>query len=209
MLKYKRFMAFITDALLVSLLAIILSNNVRLNRSLYEEEKYIEAYNNKVKTIEVVVNNNPEEMIKEYDNQIGKELYDLIKVQGYRYLIFLVIVFLYYVIFVFFNDGKTVGCAIFKIKIVNGIGEKANLLNLTIRSLFMGTSFVYMVPIVSFVQLIVPRLYNGTIANMTLMFIPSIFAVLEIVFILYFLFSKKNMGLHDYLSNTKIIDISK
>ena len=202
-------MAFLLDCLFISLIVLVLCNNVKLNKSLYEEEGYVTAYNEKLEKLTIETSSNTEEVINKYKNNIGIELYNMIKVQGYRYLYFLICIFLYYVVFVFFNDGKTLGCAVFKLKIVNKNENKANLLNLAIRSLFMGSSFIYMIPLTSIINLIIPRVldYNG--AFLPLLLTISLSTFVEIAFYLYFFLNKKNMSIQDYISNTKIIDTKK
>lgn len=208
MLKYRRVMAFLLDALFISIIVIALSSNPRLNKGLDNEEAYLSAYNESINNL-VIDQTNPEDIINQYKEGIGVQLYDMIKSQTYRYVIFIICVFLYYVVFVYFNDGKTLGCALFKLRINNMNGSKANILNLTVRSLFMGSSFIYLIPIVSFINLIIPRLYNYQIAFFPLLIITSVSVLIEIVFYIYFFFSKKNMSIQDYLSHTKIIDTSK
>ena len=209
MLKYRRVLAFLLDGLFISIIVLVLCNNVKLNKSLYEEEGYITAYNEKLDKLTIETSSSTEEVINKYKDTIGIELYNMIKVQGYRYFYFLICVFLYYIVFVFFNDGKTLGCAIFKLKIVNKNDKKANIFNLAIRSLFMGSSFVYMIPITSLLFLIIPRVLDYSHAFIPLLMILSISTFVEIAFYLYFFLNKKNMSIQDYISNTKIIDTKK
>ena len=209
MLKYRRVLAFLLDGLFISIIVLVLCNNVKLNKSLYEEEGYITAYNEKLDKLTIETSSSTEEVINKYKDTIGIELYNMIKVQGYRYFYFLICVFLYYIVFVFFNDGKTLGCAIFKLKIVNKNDKKANILNLAIRSLFMGSSFVYMIPITSLLYLIIPRVLDYSHAFIPLLMILSLSTFVEIAFYLYFFLNKKNMSIQDYISNTKIIDTKK
>ena len=209
MLKYRRILAFMLDTLFIAFIVIVLCNNSTINKSLDMEEKYQEAYIEKINHLNISTSNDPNELINSYRDNIGIELHNMYKVQGYRYLVFIICSFLYFIVFVYFNDGKTLGCALFKLKITNKSGNKANLLNLSIRSLFMGSSLIYLIPITSIIFLIIPRVFDYSISFMPLILITSISTLVEIVFYIYFIFNKNNMSIHDYISGTKIIDTSK
>ena len=210
MFKYRRVLAFLLDVILVSVLAVMLSNNPKLNKAYDYQDEYMKAFTEEVNTLsDNQVITNPSDIYNYYEGKLALPMINMFKVQVYIYIIFLSIVFLYYVVFTYFNDGKTLGCAIFKLKITKKNDEKAGIFNLMMRSLFMGTSFVYLVPIVCLINIIVPRVLPLNISFMVLLTSVSFAFVFELVFILYFLLNKNNMTIQDYLSNTKVIDTKK
>jgi uncharacterized RDD family membrane protein YckC len=210
MFKYRRVLAFLLDVMLVGILAVMLSNNPKLNKTYDYQDEYMKAFSEEVNTLsDNQVITNPSDIYNYYEDKLALPMINMFKVQVYIYIIFLSIVFLYYVVFTYFNDGKTLGCAIFKLKITKKNDEKAGIFNLMMRSLFMGTSFVYLVPIVCLINIIVPRVLPLNISFMVLLTSVSFAFVFELVFILYFLLNKNNMTIQDYLSNTKVIDTKK
>jgi uncharacterized RDD family membrane protein YckC len=210
MFKYRRVLAFLLDVMLVGVLAVMLSNNPKLNKAYDYQDEYMKAFTEEVNTLsDNQVITNPSDIYNYYEDKLALPMINMFKVQVYIYIIFLSIVFLYYVVFTYFNDGKTLGCAIFKLKITKKNDEKAGIFNLMMRSLFMGTSFVYLVPIVCLINIIVPRVLPLNISFMVLLTSVSFAFVFELVFILYFLLNKNNMTIQDYLSNTKVIDTKK
>ena len=87
--------------------------------------------------------------------------------------------------------------------------KKANLLNLTMRSLFMGSSFIYRFPLTALCMFIIPRVLEPKLAFLPILYSNSLFMMLELVLLVVFITNKKCMTIQDYLSNTKIIDTKK
>ena len=210
MFKYRRVTAFLIDVLFVALITMMLSSNPKLNKAYEYQGDYIEAYKQAVESLPTTsLFNEPKEILNTYTSILALPMVNMIKVQAYTYVIFIVVLFLYYVIFTYFNDGKTLGCALCKLKITKRNDDKVGLLNLMIRSLFMGSSLIYLVPIVCIIYIIVPRVLPLSISFMVLLTTVSASFLVECIFILYFLLNKNNMTLQDYISNTKVIDTKK
>jgi uncharacterized RDD family membrane protein YckC len=208
MTKYRRVLAFILDTLLVSLVTIMLATNPKVNKNYYQEEEYNKLLVEKQSSLTVDYNDPDHAVDKMYD-EVGQVLYDSTKVQVYSLIIFMIVNTLYFVVFVFFNDGKTLGCALFKFKIVKKNNKKANLLNLSMRSLFMGSSFIYRFPLSAIFLIVLPRLLDVKAAFLPLIYINGILLMFEIALLIVFIVNKKGMTIQDYLSNTKIIDTKK
>ena len=210
MFKYKRVVAFIIDTLLISILTILLTNSIA-NPNRDVQKAYSDAYEAKMSSIKIedVPTSDSSKVVEYYKEHIGVELYDYIKSNAYAYLYFIILNVLYFVLFAYFNNGRTLGCLISKLQIVDRNNNKANLLSLSIRSLFMGANSIYMFPLQAILYLIIPRITDYSNGFIYLMSLTGIIVIVEIVLFIFFLFNKKNMGLHDYLSNTKIIDMKK
>ena len=206
MFKYRRILSFLTDTLFICVLTMLITASIA-NPARFDYEDYTEAYKKKMESINLTVAN--ENVLDDYENQIGQELYDYIKVKGYEYMYFIIFTILYFAIFTYFNNGKTLGCVLYNLQIVNKEKKKANILSLGIRSLFMGTSFMAYFPIQAIIYLIIPRGLNVHGSFLPLLITTSITAIFELVLLIYFIFNKKDMALYDYICNTKIIDTKK
>ena len=205
MFKYRRFMAFLLDIFMISLLTVLLSNSIaNPNRDI--ESKYIEAYEEKVSSIDYSINSDPLNYFKEH---IGREFYDYIKGNVYEYIYFLLLTVSYFGIFCYFNNGKTIGLLFSRMRIVKKNKEKAGILRLIGRSMFMGTSIMSFFPISALLYIIIPRVFDANSGFVPLIMITGLLFLLEGILLIFFLFNKKNMGLHDYICSTKIIDTRK
>lgn len=208
MFKRRRVLAFFIDVLLVSFVTILLASNPKINKYYYETEDYNKALMEKQKSLTIDYGDT-EHAIDNMFNQIGQELYDSTKVQVYAYTIFLIVNTLYFAVFAFFNDGKTLGCALCRIKIVKKNDKKPNIFNLAMRSLFMGSSLIYISPLIAITSIIIPRVLDVRSAFLPLVYTSSLLLMFEIALFIVFLVNKNNMTIQDYLSNTKIIDTKK
>jgi len=206
MFKYRRVSAFIIDTLIVTFVSVLLTMNPKINKAYGMDEEYNKAYLDKQSSISYNYSLDTNETIDELYNSIGQELYDVTKVQGYSLVIYLVTNTLYFTLFTFFNGGKTVGCAIFKLKILKRNGNKANILNLAMRSLFMGSTLIYKFPIMAIFMLVIPRVLSVRAAFLPIVYSTMLSIMFEIALLIVFLVNKSNMTIQDYMSNTKIID---
>ena len=209
MFKYRRVLAFLLDILFVSIISMLLINNPKINKNYYVQEEYNKIIQEKVTNITVEYSGDPDKIVDNMYGQIGQELYDSTRYQVYALLIFLIVNTSYFALFTYCNNGKTLGCAAFKLQIKKRDNKKASIINLGMRSLFMGSCIITTSPILSIFSIIVPRLLNARQAFMPLLYGSTLIFMFELVFLAYFLFNKKGMGLQDYLSNTKVLDLKK
>ncbi len=211
MFKYRRVLAFILDIIFVSTISMLLINNPKINPNYFIQEEYDKALMEKVEHIDY--NFNPEEdtsvYIESMYNQVGVYMYDSIKSSLYAFTIFLIVNTLYFSVFAFCNDGKTLGCAVFKLKITKRDGTKAKIYNLAMRSLFMGSVIITYSPIASIIYIVLPRVLSPRQAFLPLTYSSLLIFVLESALLLFFALNKKDMTIQDYLSNTKILDTKK
>ena len=209
MFKYRRVLAFLLDILLVSLISMLLINNPKINPNYFVQEEYNNIIKEKMNNIKVEVTSDADQVINSMYNQLGQELYDGTKYSVYAMLIFLIVNTLYFTLFTYCNDGKTLGCAIFKLQIKKRNNKKAGIINLGMRSLFMGSCIITSSPILSIWMIIMPRLLNAKQAFLPLLYGSTLALIFEIVLLCVFFFNKKGMTIQDYLSNTKIFDTKR
>jgi uncharacterized RDD family membrane protein YckC len=192
-LFFRRISAYIADFLLVSFIVALFSEVYIIN-PFYN--KYMDLSNEYLEYVENI------DLKTEILNleKLDKYTYELSYYSVYISIITLVVNILYYVIFQYFNNGKTIGKALFKIRVKGVKNQKLNIFNLFIRyCILMGV----ITSLISIISLFV--LSMNTCLN-----VLSITQILEnILFIsciLMVFFRKDNRGLHDLLSNTCIVD---
>ena len=107
---------------------------------------------------------------------------------------------MYFVIFQYLNNGKTIGKAIYKLKVQSYSGKKASFLQLLIRYLILVGILTSIISIVSIFILPMSKCLN------VLSVVQSIDNILIISCLLMIIFKKDNRGLHDLLGNTCVIE---
>ena len=148
MFKYRRILAFLLDILFVSLISMLLINNPKINPNYFVQDEYNKVLQEKMNNISVDYNGDPDKMLDGMYNQVGQELYDGTKYSVYSLLIFLIVNTLYFTLFTYCNNGKTLGCAAFKLQIKKRDNKKASIINLGMRSLFMGSCLITNSPLI-------------------------------------------------------------
>ena len=160
---------------------------------LYEDEKIDEEeYNEMVLTLN--------------DNYSQKELdysYKLLKYSIIPTIVNLMCILLYFVVVQFYFNGQTLGKKIMKLRVVSNNDKTLNIVNFFIRSLIVNEVFIN---IISVIMLIVLSKNNYIAYNKI---IYSITYILEMAILFTIVFDKNNRGLHDYISNTKVIEEKK
>ena len=73
----------------------------------------------------------------------------------------------------------------------------------------MGSCLITNSPLLSIFMIVLPRLLTARQAFMPLCLGSTLVLMFELLFLFYFIFNKKGMGLQDYLSNTKVLDLKK
>lgn len=159
----------------------------------YEDNKIDEdEYDNIIQTLTL-----------EYSNIEINYSYKLLKYSTIPTIVNLMCILLYFVVFQFYFDGKTLGKRIMKLKILSNNSKKLNILNYLIRCLIVNEVFIN---ITSLVCLIVLSKNNFLTYNKIIYVITYI---LEMVILFMIVFDKNNRGLHDYISNTKVVEDKK
>ena len=187
----QRFVAFMIDLFLVSALTSLVTTFIPTNGTidkLYDQQtKIIENYTSQKITME------------EYVNQLVDISYDIAKQTGIATLIGIAISLLYYVLYVYKNDGQTIGKKMMKIKI-----EKKNDEQLTMNDLLFRTMILQgtLVSIIGFCTILFLDKDTYLATNSLLNLVQ--YSILLISFFLI-AFTKEKQGLHDKLVGTVVV----
>lgn len=232
---FKRFTAYIIDIVLVSLLATILTSNSYINKDYnkYQEtykeyEKYSNNYHDFINDLEdlkvselkeeyknynkYLENTDNEdlsekdikkiktELKEEYEEKIKNYSYKLSKLSSIQKIISMLCILLYFVVFQYYFNGQTLGKKIMKIQIVSNNGKQLTILNYFIRSLILNE---LVINIISIICILTFNKNNYLIYSQIIYYVTY---VLEMTIIFMIMFDKNNRGLHDFASNTKVIE---
>lgn len=186
MLK-RRIWAYLIDFLFISLLLSMVENisflNPRYDEYLESSENYMELLTD-----------------GELDlSELGKVVFDL-NYNGSVYLIMHFGVYLaYFWGFQYWNKGQTLGKKLMHLKVVNKDDTKISGLKLLIREVILFGLYEDILGLL-FINIFKANIY--LIINYALATITSNITLVTIIFIL---FRKDNLGLHDILSKTKVV----
>lgn len=224
--NFKRILAYMVDMVIVSIIVYGLTNIKQIN---FQLENYKKTYKQYEKTVEKYQDLEDEyEDAKEdyedklidkkeyqekkqvyndykatYSNKVKKYNYELSKNSVISTLISIAIIIAYFGIFQFSMGGQTLGKKLMHLKVVKNKEGNLNILNYLIRCVIL----------------------NGVIANVALLICVGIFnagdfynanyiitnaqSVLEIIILIMIFMTADGRGLHDYLAQTKVIEIDK
>ncbi len=187
----QRFVAFMIDLFLVSALTSLVTTFIPTNGTidkLYDQQtKIIENYTSQKITME------------EYVNQLVDISYDIAKQTGIATLIGIAISLLYYVLYVYKNDGQTIGKKMMKIKIKKKNNDQLTMNDLLFRTMILqGT----LVSIIGFCTILFLDKDTYLATNSLLNLVQ--YSILLISFFLI-AFTKEKQGLHDKLVGTVVV----
>lgn len=129
--------------------------------------------------------------------------YRLAKKQGFISLVTIFFNILYFVVYQFYKDGRTLGKKLFGIKIVSNDSSKLTMNNYIYRAFVINSVLIDMI-IFAFVVFASQKVwFAGALGFGVLNYIILFICFLMIVF------SKDGRGLHDLLGNTKVIQCRK
>lgn len=192
---FKRVIAYIIDMFVIVLISSLLLNFV------VKDESYIENSNKLVelmnKTVAAEISN------EEYEKQYNELNYEITKSTVDVTLIMSAVSLVYYVIFCYCRDGRTLGKQLMGMKLVSNNGKKLHINNYLIRSLLINQ---ILLDIVSSAMIIFlsKNAYNTWYNNFSTVY--SIFLITSLVFMFY---RNDGRGLHDILANTKVVNVKK
>ena len=112
-------------------------------------------------------------------------------------------IMLYFIVMQFYFGGQTLGKRILKLKVVSNNDKKLSIINFFIRSLIVNEIFIN---ILNVIFILVLSKGNYLIYNKIIYVVTYI---LEMAILFTMVFDKQNRGLHDYISNTKVIELNK
>ena len=212
----KRFIAYVIDILLVTLIASLLTSNTLINKDYkkymdtYEEyEKVVDKYEEDKETLEEILeyetiteeeyNTKLEELNNSFNEYNIDYNYKLIKYSIISTIISILLTLLYFVVIQYYFNGKTLGKRIMNLRVVSNNDKKLNIFNYLFRSLILNS---VLINILSIIMVIVLSKNNYLIYN-EIIYVINYVIELSIIFMISF--TKDNRGLHDYISNTKVI----
>lgn len=156
----------------------------------YIDDKITEKEYNKIKI----------EIDNKYSNIQTTNNYNLIKYSTVPTIISILTILLYFVVIQFYCNGKTIGKKIMKLKVVNYSNKKLTIMNFLIRSLLLNEVFINVLNVI-FVNILSK---NNYIAYNHIIYIITYILEMSIIFSIFI--DKNNRGIHDYISNTKVIE---
>ena len=187
---FKRIGAFIFDFLLVSFIVTIFSE-FRIINPYFDSynsvsEQYIEYINS------VSLDSNIESSV------VNNYLYQISYYSTYINIIMIVFQFIYYCIFQYFNDGKTIGKALMRIKVVSNDGKRVKFYQLLIRTFIINGMLITCLNVVSLF------IFSKEVCLEVLPLIQFADTLIMFVCLLMLLFRKDGRSLHDLVSGSKI-----
>lgn len=191
---FRRISAFIADFLLVSIIVALFSE-------IYIINPYYEKYNDLSEEYLEYVESVSLDGAKLDFAKMNKYTYDLSYYGVYVSIITLVVNILYYVIFQYFNDGKTIGKAMFKLKVKNRKDKKLKIYQLLFRYCIL-MSFIS-----SLISIIILFMGSMNVYINTMSILQTLDDTLVLSCILMIILRKDNIGLHDLLSGTYVESI--
>lgn len=188
---FPRLIAYIIDILIVSVvvsgITILLPENENYNKYMKEYEKVQTELINKDITYQ------------EFVDQSREIVYDIDYSNVLSMIIEVVAIILYFIIFLFYNKGQTLGKKLMKLRVVNARGENLTINQIALRSLLVNSILVNILMIGS--VLFVGRKYYFY-ASLGLQYLAM---AIEFVILLMILFRKDGRGLHDVVAGTQVI----
>lgn len=188
----QRFVAFMIDLILVSvftsLVTAIIPTNSSIDKLYNQQVKIVENYTARKITMQ------------EYVNQLVDINYDIAKQTGIITLVSIAISLLYYVLYVYKNDGQSIGKKIMRIKIKKKDKDK----ELTMNDLLFRTMILQgtLVSIIGFCTILFLDKDTYLATNSLLNLVQ--YSILIISFFLV-AFTKEKQGLHDMVAKTEVV----
>lgn len=196
-MQFKRICAYLIDFIMVMILGTLLTSVMPNN------QEAVEVSNESVKVMEEyfdAVKENDEEQIKELEVKVNDLSYDLAKVSTYSTIITIVLYFLYFIVFQSYNRGQTLGKVLFKIETVNELGIRASFGQILLRGLIL---YPILPNLLSLILLYCSKTLYLNVAG----YLSIIYYIIFIIS--FFMVIISNRGLHDRLSKTRVMEVSK
>lgn len=187
----KRLVAYILDAIIVSLIFSVLTMFIKESNNLIN-------LNNQLNTISENFINKTITM-KEYFNQYSSIEYLISKEMFLQNLFSLILMIGYFVILPYYYNGQTIGKKLMKIKIVKE-DDKLTINDLTLRSLLSNGIAM------TFIELALIFLIKDTAYFITISILSFIQFLLVITSIFMILYRKDKKALHDIVCKTLVVD---
>ena len=187
----KRLVAYILDAIIVSLIFSVLTMFIKESNNLIN-------LNNQLNTISENLINKTITM-KEYFNQVASVQYLISKETFLQNLFSLILMIGYFIILPYYYNGQTIGKKMMKIKIVKE-EDKLTINDLALRSLLANGIAM------TFIELALIFLIKDTPYFITISILSFIQFLLVITSVFMILYRKDKKALHDIVCKTLVVD---
>jgi len=193
---FRRFLAYIVDVMLVALIAGMFAKLLILNptRDEYNEKskEYLDYIVDMAQSSDAAEIQNSEEALN--------MVYDITYLGVYSSIISLVVSFIYFGIFQYYTNGKTVGKLLFGIKVISTKNEKLKLIQTIIRSAIINSLLTSSIIIICVLFLSKTAFIN---VNKVIQMIDLGLIIASVSMILY---RNDGVGLHDLLASTAVVN---
>ena len=196
-LKIKRFIAFIIDIFIVSIISEALSNVSFIN--IYKDQ-YIETYGEYQEIYDEFSNENI--TLEEYNNKVIYYNYELSKLSIISNSIFIIICIAYFVGTNCLYEGQTLGKKLMNIKIVNENNKKVSAWIYLLRTILItgiSGTFLLIISVLIFKE---DLFYTLSYIICLLQYISQLIIGISIIV------NKNGKGLHDWICKTKVIELN-
>lgn len=195
---FKRVCAYIIDIVLVSFISSLFASIEFINPKLDEYNKNYEEYRNYVQSI-----TSGSETVDTSELLNGKKVndftYNIASSGVITSEITLIISILYFIVFQYYNNGKTVGKALLKIQVKSKDNKKLKLTQMILRSVVINSLLTSLISIICILTL--SKSNYLTASN----YIQMIDMAVMLVTFGMVMFRDDGRGLHDLLANTIVV----
>ena len=191
----KRALAYLLDAIIVSLILMLLNtfippneNIVKLNKEMIElQQSFVDK---KISDSNYIL-------------QISNIVKDVDRNSVMNNVISVVVLLLYFVIWPFYHKGQTLGKKRMNIRVVKDNLEEASMNDLLLRNIIIN-NIGYML-----IQLLIVFILPGENYYMAIVFMSFIQFILVLASMIMIYKRKDNKGVHDLIAKTKVIEVEK
>ncbi len=190
---YQRFLAFILDFLIISVIASFLTFWIPTSK------EYEEAYKKEMDVVSNYLDGEIESA--EFESTTRDLTYTINKERIIISLVDLVVTIAYFGTYVYYCDGQTIGKRVMKIKIVSNDDTEASHIQLFGRALLINGCLSSFLEILS-IFLFTKDLYFSMLTSIE--FCQFIFLIVSVFM---FIYRKDKRGLHDLIVGTKVVKV--
>lgn len=191
-IRFKRFLAYLVDMFIVTIISSMFAEIELINPYLDKYESVYQDYTNYVYSATDSMELLTSDTILDLNYYIS--YYGVI-----TSIITLIITILYFVVFQYFNKGKTIGKAIMKIKVVNEEGNKPTIVQFLLRSIIINSLVTTLVNSIMVIYLSKDNFLNYSMyveyVEMGLLFVTCGMIILR----------NDGRGLHDLFAKTNVV----
>lgn len=196
-LTFRRFVAFIIDALIVSFIVGAFASLKTINPTL---DEYNESYNKFTNYAQEVYFNGNHDLLN--DKEVMDMSYDVAYYGRYSSVISFVVLLLYFGVFQYWTDGKTMGKLLLRIKVKSTEG-KLKIEQTLMRSAIINGLFTKLISIILIFTLS-KNSYNSVSVYVDILYIGLILTSCAMI-----VFREDGVGLHDLFGKTKVVRINE